>query len=128
MQQEKQEKGFIKYIVIIIFILAVAFLSQKIYSRGTEKIFVFDAVSQAAGAYIAKGTDWIASAIYPKISGEVQKRGDAIKTEINQEKNKISENIGEKIKNYFSGITDSILHPGDNNNCQVQPSQSPAAQ
>ena len=56
--------------------------------------------------------------IYPKISGEVQKRGDRIKNEVSQEKQKVSENIGQKISNYFSGVTESILHPGTPQNCQ----------
>ena len=114
-----QEKGFIKYIVIIIVILAVVFLSQQVYSRAIGKTLISDATGQAK-TYMAKGSDWVMSNIYPKISGEVQKRGDIIKTEVDQEKNKVSENIGTKISNYFSGVTDSVLHPGENNNCQSQ--------
>lgn len=116
-------KSFIKYIVIIIIILVVIFLSQQAYFRGTERTFISDAASQAS-AYLSKGSDWVMSNVYPKISGEVQKRGEIIQTEVNKEKNKVSENITTKIGNYFSGITESILHPGENNNCQTQPSQT----
>lgn len=122
----QQEKGFIKYIVIIAIILIVVFLSQQAYFRGIGKN-IFLQGSGVAQDYLTKGSNWAKDNVYPKISGEVQKRGDIIKNEINTEKEKISETIGEKIKDYFSGVADSILHPGQNDNncnCQPQPSQS----
>ncbi len=119
------QQGFIKYIVIIAVILAVVFLGQQAYTREFGKNLISGAESQVQ-AYAAKGSNWVMSKVYPTISGEVQKRGDVIKNEITQEKNKVSENISTKIGNYFSGIADSILHPGENNNCAVQPAQAPA--
>lgn len=120
-----QEKGFIKYIVIIIVILVVVFLSQQAFFKGISKTFISAASNQAA-EYMAKGTNWAMSAIYPKISGEVQKRGDIITNGVNQAQQKVSEDVGKKIENYFSGVTNSILHPGqnNNNNCQVQPAST----
>ena len=116
-------KGAIKYTFIIIVILVVVFLSQQAYSKGREKTLVSDATDQAK-AYLAEGSNWVISNVYPKISGEVTKRGDIIKNEVTQEKNKVSENIGEKIKNYFSGVAESIAHPGTPQNCQpAQPTQ-----
>ena len=108
------KRKFIFYIIAIIIILVVVFLSQQAYFRAVGENLISDATNQA-GAYLANGSNWVISKVYPKISGEVQKRGDIIQTEINQEKNKITENILEKTKNYFSGITNSILHPGENN-------------
>jgi hypothetical protein len=124
-----RERGFTKYIVIIIVILVVVFLSQRAYlfKKGNTFTFVSDAMSQAQ-AYLAKGSGWVSDNVFPKISGEVQKRGDMIKSEVNKEKEKVSENIGEKIQNYFSGIADSVLHPGENNNCQSQPAETSASQ
>lgn len=122
-----EEKGFIKYIVIVVVILAIVFLSQQAYLRGIGKN-AFLKASGAVGGYAAKGASWVTGNLYPKISGEVQKRGDAIKDEVIQEKQKVSENILEKAKNYFSGIAESVLHPGENTgnqNCPpVQPTQS----
>lgn len=119
-----EQEGFIKYIVIIAVILLVAFLSHQAYSWGTGKTFISGATDQAS-VYLSKGSNWVTSQIYSKISGEVQKRGDIIKTEINQEKEKISENILEKTKNYFSGVANSVLHPGSPQTCPVQiPSQT----
>lgn len=117
------EKGFIQYIVIIAVILALVFLSQKLFSHSNESTFITKATDQVK-AYLATGSNWAMSKIYPTISGEVQKRGDMIKNEVNQEKNKVSENIGQKISNYFSGVTDSVLHPGTPQNCQTSPVQT----
>ena len=119
----EKEKGFIKYIIIIAVIIGFVFLSQQAFSRGFGKNLVSDATDQAK-AYVAKGSNWVVSNVYSKIAGEVQNRGDVIKNEINKEKGKITENILQKAENYFSGIKDSILHPGENNNCTVQPIQT----
>jgi hypothetical protein len=120
----EEEKGFIKYFIIIIIILIVAFLSQQAYTRGIGKTLISNATSQAQ-AYMAKGSSWVVSNVYSKISGEVQKREEAIKTDVTQEKNKVSENIGKKISNYFSGVSNSVLHPG-NNTCQTVPDSTSA--
>lgn len=116
-------KGIIKYIAVIIIVLLIAFFSQQAYYQGTEKTFISDAKNYAA-AYLAKGSNWATSKIYPKVSGEVQKRGDIIKNEIKQEKEKVSENIGEKISNYFSGVANSVMHPGDPQNCSTPTTSS----
>lgn len=124
-----QEKGFVKYILVIIVILVVVFFSQRAYlfKKGNTFTFVSDAMSQAQD-YLAKGSGWVSEKVFPKIGGEVQKRGDMIKNEVNKEKEKVSESIAEKIQNYFSGIADSVLHPGENNNCQSQPIETSANQ
>jgi len=114
------KKQLIKYAIIIIIILIVLFLSQWAYSSRFIKPLISNATDQV-GAYLSKGSSWVVSTIYPKISGEVQKRGDIIKNEITQEKQKVSENIGTKIENYFSGIKNSILNPGQPSNCPSQP-------
>ena len=120
------ESGFIKYIVIIVVILAVVFLSQQAYTRGAGKTLISNSTGKVK-SYLSQGSNWVLSKVYPKISGEVQKRGDIIKNEVSQEKQKVSENIGTKIKNYFSGISDSILHPGENNSCPTPAAQTSSA-
>jgi len=115
------DKRIILGIIAIIVVLVVAFLSQQAYLKGTGNTLISGAADQA-GAYLSKGSDWVKSNVASKIGGEVTKRGEAIKNEINQEKQKVSENILDKTKNYFTGITDSILHPGTPQNCPaVQP-------
>jgi hypothetical protein len=123
-----EEKGFIKNIVVILVILLVVFFSQQAYF----KLKAGNSAPQQAGLvqdYLTKSSNWVKDSIYPKISGEVQKRGDIIKNEVSSEKQKISEDIGTKIKNYFTGVVDSVFNPGklnQNQNCppvdtQVQP-------
>lgn len=121
------QKKFIFSIIIIIVLLVVVFLSQQAYSGGIGKTFLSVATNQA-GAYLAKGSNWVTSSIYPKISslparaGEaIQKRGDIVQNEVNQQKQNlidtISKDIGTKVENYFSGVTNSIIHPGSPQNC-----------
>jgi len=116
------DKKIIFSIIAIIIVLAVVFLSQQAYTREFGKNIVAGAANQAS-AYLSKGSNWVVSTIYPKISGEVQKREGIIGNEVNQEKQNVSENIGQKVSNYFSGITNSILHPGTPQNCA--PTTSP---
>jgi hypothetical protein len=118
-------KGLIKYIIVIAIILVVVFLSQQAYSRGVGGNLISAAADQV-GAYLSKGSGWVMSNIYPKISGEVQKRGDIIKTEVNQEKQKVAEDLGKKIQNYISGVANSLT--GQANNCPSQPSQTTVGQ
>jgi len=115
--------GLIKYIVIIIIILVAVFFSQQAFFREIGKNLM-SGVTKQASQYMVKGSNWTASTVMPKISGAVQNisgavqnGGDAIKKEIVQEKQNVSENIGQKISNYFSGVTESVLHPGTPQNC-----------
>jgi hypothetical protein len=100
----------IKYFFIIVAILVIVFLSQQDYSREFGKSLAIKA-SESISGYWAKGASWAADNVYSKASEEVQNRGEVIKNEINLEKEKVSENISEKIKNYFSGVVDSVIHP-----------------
>lgn len=117
------KKSYIFYIIAIIIILIVVFLSQQAYFRGIGKTFISNAASQT-GAYLAKGSNWAMSEVYPKISGlpaQAGEMGDTIQNEISEQQNKVSENIGQKISNYFSGVTNSIIHPGTPQNCSTTP-------
>jgi hypothetical protein len=110
-------QGTIKYILAIIVILSIAFLSQKAYAWKNGKD-VISTITEQATAYLTKGSNWAMDTIYPKVTGAVQKRGEMIKTEVKTEKQNVSENIGKKISNYFSEVGNSILHPGTPQNCQ----------
>ena len=111
------QKSFIFSILAIVLILVVVFLSQQVYSRVVGKTLVSAATNQAS-IYVAKGSNWVDANVISKIGGEAQKRGDIIKNEVTQEKNNVSQNIGQKISNYFSGVANSIVHPGNPQNCQ----------
>jgi len=107
------EKTNIFYIVGIVAVLGIVFMSQQGFFND------FGQVTQAAlYGYWAKGTDWASDNAYQPLSAEAQKRGEIIEGEINSGKEKISENVLQKVGDYFSGIADSIVHPG-NNSCPV---------
>ena len=117
----KQEKGFIKYFVIMLVILGVVFFSQQAYSKKVGQNLIAAATSQGQ-AQLAKGSEWVNSNVISKISGDVQKRGEIVKngaTQINptQGVKNISENILQKVGNYFSDISTSITKPGTPQNC-----------
>lgn len=122
------QKRFIAYIIAMIAVLVVVFLSQQQYFREKGESLMSN-ISDTAGAYLSKGSSWasgwVTSNIYSRIGGEAQNRGDLIQNKVEQTSGNISEsskNTTEKIQNYFSGISDSVLHPEENNNCQ--PSQT----
>ncbi|MEK7562527.1 MAG: hypothetical protein AAB509_02525 [Patescibacteria group bacterium] len=87
-----QKREFIKYIAIIIIILVIVFLSQQPYFRGYGKDIY------------GKVDSWVRTNVYSKVSGEVEKRGEAIKEEVNKEKNAVAQNIWDKIKNYLASV------------------------
>lgn len=118
------DKRIIFGIIAILIVLGIAFLSQQAFIRGFGKEYIYD-FSEQAKNYMSKGIDWAGSAVLSRIGGEVEKRGDMIKQEIAEEKNKISENILDKTKNYFSGIAESIIHPGNPQNCPAPAQASP---
>lgn len=121
----QSETGFIKYIVIIAVILLVVFLSQGAFFAEKGQNLVSNAQSAASG-YLSKGSNWVASKIVPKVEEEVENGGAVIKNEMEEQKEKISETVGEKIKNYFSGIGTSIVNPEAPQNCP--PAGQPASQ
>ena len=96
-------------------------MSQQAYSRAFAKPII-SAASNQAEAYLAKGANWAMSAIMPKVTGEVQKRGDtitnAVNDAVNQQKQNISDGVVKKIGNYFSGVANSITQPGTPQDCQ----------
>lgn len=107
----------LKYIIIIGIILGIVFASQFMYSNEFTKNFADNATGQLK-KYMASGSNWVAANVYPAISGEVQKRGEEVQNGINSQTQNISDNVVKKVENYFSGISNSILHPGENNNCK----------
>jgi len=118
----QQEKGFTKYLVIVVVLLGAVFLSQQSYSREFGKD-LFSKASAAVYGYWAKGANWASDAVYSKINKEVQNRGEIIKNEITSEKENISNNVVKKVGDYFSGIADSVVNPG-NNACPTTPESS----
>ncbi len=110
-----KKSNSIKYFVIIIVILTIVFISQQSYSKEFGKDWVIK-TSESMSGYWAKGASWVSEHVYSRASEEVQNRGEVVKKEIEEKKAEASEKISEKIKNYFSRMVDSVIHPGENNN------------
>ncbi len=128
-EETEKQGGFLKYLIIILIILVVVFLSQQAYFQGWGKTVISNA-QEKAGAYLSKGSNWAVDNVLPQVNDKVQSGGEAIQSAVDQQKNNISESsesitesITEKISNYFSGISDSIFHPGENNNCPAPVNQ-----
>ena len=102
----------IKYIVIIAVILAVVFFSQQMFFKSWgENTYTW--VKGQTGDNMQKAGSYVTDTILPKISGEVEKRGEMVKEGVEQQSQNISESVGEKISNYFAGISDAVLHPSE---------------
>jgi len=99
----KKENGFINYIAAIIIVLVVAFLSQQPNFREFGTNIYGQAESQVRSLY-ERASGWVMATIYPKINSEVEKRGQAIEGELNQQKNNLMQNAWDNIKNYFADI------------------------
>ena len=99
----QKEKGFIQYVVILIIILVVVFFSQQPSFREVGKN-VYSQVEAQVGLYWSKASDWVKVNVYPKVSSEVEKRGEAIKEEVNKQKDAAVKSIWDNIKNYFANI------------------------
>ena len=112
------QKKFIIYIILIVVILVLVFLSQQSYFKNMGKNLV-SAATDRAKSYLTKGSAVVTSDIYPKISTEVEKRGEDIKNSVDQAKQNVTESIGKKIENYFSGIKNAVAGKA-NDNCPVQ--------
>ena len=120
-------QGILKYVIIIAIILLVVVLSQQPYFKQWGKTTGSEASKPVQGI-LTKGASWVNNNVASKITGEVQAKGDMINSAANNAKQNVSENILDKTKNYISGITNSILHPGTPQNCQpVQPATSTSA-
>src|SRR3989339_1156759 len=99
----------IKNMTIIAIILAIVYFSQNpSFSKLGENVFS-GSLRAVGGDYWAKGSNWVKDDLFSKIGGEAQKRGDMAKEGITEQKEKVSESIGENIKNYFSGIVAGIV-------------------
>lgn len=129
------EKGFIKNVVIIIIILVAVFFSQQPNFREYGKNLYNQAFAQGQswwqGAY-----SYAKQNVFPKIGGEVEKKKEVIQDELQKEKNKMSENILQKIKNYFLNIISRTFKsvekseqpPSNSAPANQWPSQDPLSQ
>ncbi len=74
-------KGFILNIVAIVVVLGIVFLSQ-----------------QANYDYIG---DWFKTNIYPRVSHEIESRGEEVQKEVLKQKDMVAQSLWDKIKIFF---------------------------
>ena len=124
-------RQMLKNIIIILIIVIVVFLSQQPqFAVLGQNAYTW--IEKKADPYTSKINDVLENKIYPVVGGEVNKRKDIISQEIDQqlttEKEKISQTLSEKIKNYLTNVVDSIFFPGKSNTNQSSNNISPEIQ
>jgi len=113
------DKKIFIYIAVIVVILCAIYFGQQTFLNKTGKNLI-SGVQDKMGAVISNGANSAISNITPQI----QNGGEAVKKQFEQTKKNISENILEKTKNYFSGITDAIMGKENANNCACPPTET----
>ncbi len=108
---QRKNSGFIKYLALIIIVLGVVFVSQQPYFKKYGENLVSEGASMGQ-SYIASGSAWLKDHLLESLSGEVEKRGEAAMDTVEETKENISDGAATKIKDYFSGIVDAVIHPG----------------
>lgn len=95
------EKGpLIKSIIVIAVVLAVAFLSQQPYMQELGKK-AYTQLEREVRGYWSSVVDWYNTNIYPEASKQAESGGEVIKEEVTKQKDNLSQNIWDKIENYF---------------------------
>ena len=113
----ENKKRLIIYTIAIITVSALVFMSQQTYFNNTADKNLFSNISASVYDRFAEGVNWVTDKAYPTLVEESQRRGEMAKNAIDEQKEKISENVLEKVGNYFSGIKNSIINPGSPQNC-----------
>jgi hypothetical protein len=99
----------LKNLIIILIILGVVFIGQQYFSKEPGDS-LFAKTANTTKGFWSTAEDWFKTNVYPRVSQEAQNRGEEIKNELQNQKEKISESVGEKIKNYFTNVVDSVLN------------------
>jgi hypothetical protein len=91
----------IRNIIIIAVIILIVFLGQKPYFQKQGTIWL-----QKADSYISpykqKIDDFIKNQVLGRVGGEVDKKKQEITQELSAQKEKVSQDLWQQIKNYFA--------------------------
>jgi len=98
---QKSNRGFIQYIVLIAVVLGVVFLSQQPFLHPYEKK-AYAVVSEQANLYWTKASLWFTASIYPRVAQEVANRGEPLQSAVVEQKNNLAQSVWENIKNFFA--------------------------
>ena len=111
--------GYKRYILGFLVTLGAVYFSQQSNSMEFGRsLFTIDTTKPSSAIansknFVAGASSWLSE----KVAGEVAKRGDIIKDELAQEKQKVKENILQRVEKYFDGIGNSILGKNEPQNC-----------
>lgn len=94
----------IRNIIIILIIFAILILSQQSYFGGLGKE-LYKKIEEWGKVSWQKCENFWNKHILHRVTSEIEKRQNIAKQEIKNETKEISQNIWEKIKNYFSGVS-----------------------
>ena len=99
-------RGVILNIILAGAVLGTAFLSQHSYFRSSVKNADIPLIKKgeafSVGSYTAKIEDWFKNTVYPNISEEVIKRGEAAKEQIKEQKNNVEEKAVSDTKKFIA--------------------------
>lgn len=98
-----------KNLIIILAIVALVIFSQQPAFKDWG-VKTYSWIGGKAQPYTSPADTWLKNNVYPKISGEVEQKKQIINQEIETQKNNILQTTGEKIKNYFSNVIDSVFN------------------
>ncbi len=96
-------RGIIKYIIFILIILAIIFLSQQPYFQEKGKI-MYQKVAGWGSVVKNWCQDFFQKNIFSRISSEIEKRQEIAKQELENQSKEIGQNIWQRIENYFLGL------------------------
>lgn len=101
------ERGLlIKNSAIIAAILATVIFSQLPYFKGNTSVFDFPLSKKDGGlsgnSLLSSATDWLKNNVYPRVSGEVAKREEALINEANQQKDVVVQNSVGGVKKFIA--------------------------
>lgn len=103
------KKGFIKYVLAILVVLVVVFLSQhQTYLSGNNSDTVISKLADKGKASLAQVSDWVTSNV-SKLIGGVKNGGEALEQSVGIKKNN-SDASGEGNEKVFSSSEKNIFN------------------
>lgn len=95
--------GIIKYVIFILIILAIVFLSQQAYFQEKGKI-IYGKAAEWGSVIKKQCQDFFQKNIFSRISSEIEKRQQIAKQELENQSKEVRGNLWQGIKNYFLGL------------------------
>lgn len=95
--------GIVKYVIFILIILAIVFLSQQPYFQEKGKN-IYQKAAEWGSAVKNWCQDFFQKNIFSRISSEIEKRQKIAKEELENQSKQAGENLWQRIENYFLSL------------------------